>query len=143
MSSSTLDTGIKLVKHVGTFTFGAGSLADLPAAVAARRGRAGSAGSDARVLYVVDQFFADRSDVMSRLGAEESDRIDFVPTLHEPTTDDIDRRVAAIVDAGYGRPATIVAVGGGITMDTAKAIANLLTNGGRAEQYQGWDLVKV
>ncbi|NDE52900.1 MAG: iron-containing alcohol dehydrogenase, partial [Actinobacteria bacterium] len=29
------------------------------------------------------------------------------------------------------------------TMDTAKAVANLLTNGGNAADYQGWDLVKV
>jgi 3-deoxy-alpha-D-manno-octulosonate 8-oxidase len=28
-------------------------------------------------------------------------------------------------------------------MDTAKAVANLLTNGGNAADYQGWDLVKV
>jgi 3-deoxy-alpha-D-manno-octulosonate 8-oxidase len=28
-------------------------------------------------------------------------------------------------------------------MDTAKAVANLLTNGGKAADYQGWDLVKV
>ena len=28
-------------------------------------------------------------------------------------------------------------------MDVAKAVANLMTNGGRAEDYQGWDLVKV
>ena len=33
-------------------------------------------------------------------------------------------------------------MGGGITMDVAKAVANLLTNGGNAEDYQGWDLVK-
>jgi 3-deoxy-alpha-D-manno-octulosonate 8-oxidase len=34
-------------------------------------------------------------------------------------------------------------MGGGITMDCAKAVSNLLTNGGMAAQYQGWDLVKV
>ena len=28
------------------------------------------------------------------------------------------------------------------TMDVAKAVSNLLTNGGVAENYQGWDLVK-
>lgn len=28
-------------------------------------------------------------------------------------------------------------------MDIAKAVSNLLTNGGEAAQYQGWDLVKV
>ena len=33
-------------------------------------------------------------------------------------------------------------MGGGITMDVAKAVSNLLTNGGKAEDYQGWDLLK-
>ena len=28
------------------------------------------------------------------------------------------------------------------TMDVAKAVSNLLTNDGKAEQYQGWDLVR-
>ena len=44
--------------------------------------------------------------------------------------------------AGIVVPATIVGFGGGITLDTAKAIANLLTNPGSAADYQGWDLVK-
>jgi 3-deoxy-alpha-D-manno-octulosonate 8-oxidase len=34
-------------------------------------------------------------------------------------------------------------MGGGITMDVAKAVSNLLTNPGKAEDYHGWDLVKV
>ena len=33
-------------------------------------------------------------------------------------------------------------MGGGIALDIAKAIANLLTNPGTAADYQGWDLVK-
>jgi 3-deoxy-alpha-D-manno-octulosonate 8-oxidase len=33
-------------------------------------------------------------------------------------------------------------MGGGNTMDCAKALSNLLTNGGKAADYQGWDLVK-
>ena len=37
----------------------------------------------------------------------------------------------------------IVGIGGGITLDAAKAVSNLLTNGGQAADYQGWDLVKV
>ena len=39
-------------------------------------------------------------------------------------------------------PKAIVAIGGGATLDTGKAVANLLTNPGNAEEYQGWDLVK-
>lgn len=42
-----------------------------------------------------------------------------------------------------GLPVAIIGMGGGCTLDTAKAISNLLTNGGKAEDYQGWDLVKV
>ena len=37
--------------------------------------------------------------------------------------------------------AAIVGLGGGSTMDTAKAVSNLLNNEGKAEDYQGWDLV--
>lgn len=33
-------------------------------------------------------------------------------------------------------------IGGGNALDTAKAVANLLTNPGKAEDYQGWELVK-
>ena len=36
----------------------------------------------------------------------------------------------------------IIGMGGGITLDVAKAVANLLTNEGCAADYQGWDLVK-
>jgi 3-deoxy-alpha-D-manno-octulosonate 8-oxidase len=35
----------------------------------------------------------------------------------------------------------VVGFGGGITMDSAKAVSNLLTNRGQAEDYQGWDLL--
>jgi 3-deoxy-alpha-D-manno-octulosonate 8-oxidase len=36
----------------------------------------------------------------------------------------------------------IVGIGGGSSMDIAKAISVLLTNEGKAQEYQGWDLVK-
>lgn len=143
MSSSILDTGIKVVKNVGSFNFGARSLDDLPKRVNLRRGSAAEVGQDPRVVYVIDEFFADKPKILARLGAEASDRIEFVSTQDEPKTESIDDRVTALVEAGFSRPATIVGVGGGITLDTTKAVANLLTNGGRAEQYQGWDLVKV
>jgi 3-deoxy-alpha-D-manno-octulosonate 8-oxidase len=39
-------------------------------------------------------------------------------------------------------PAMVVGIGGGSALDVAKASSNLLTNGGRAEDYQGWDLVQ-
>lgn len=143
MSNSSLDTGVKLVKNVGSFNFGAGSLDDLPKHVGTRRDCAAKAGGERKVIYIIDEFFSSQPDILARLGAESQDRIEFVSTQDEPKTESIDQRVAGLIDAGFSRPATIVGLGGGITLDTAKAVANLLTNGGLAEQYQGWDLVKV
>lgn len=143
MSSSILDTGIKLVKNVGSFNFGVGSLDELRLHTAARRIKSVEAGGESKVVFIVDEFFSDQPETLARLGAEAQDRVEFVSTQDEPTTDAIDQRVAGLIDAGFSRPATLVGLGGGITLDTTKAVANLLTNGGSAEQYQGWDLVKV
>lgn len=143
MTSNILNTGIKLVKNVGSFNFGSGSLSELSAHVDARRACAIAEGGDDKVVFLVDEFFAGQPATLSRLGAKKQDRIEFVPTADEPKTEAIDLRVADLVKAGFSKPATIVGLGGGITLDTAKAVSNLLTNGGLAEQYQGWDLVKV
>ncbi len=143
MSNSILDTGIKLVKNVGSFNFGAGSIDDLPKYVNARRGRAAEAGRESKIVYIIDEFFADQPKILARLGAEAQDRVEFVSTQDEPKTESIDQRVADLVEAGFSKPAALVGLGGGITLDTTKAVSNLLTNGGLAKQYQGWDLVKV
>ena len=39
-------------------------------------------------------------------------------------------------------PAEIIGIGGGSTLDTAKAVSLLLTNPGPAADYQGWDLIR-
>lgn len=143
MKRLALDTGIKLVRNVGRFNFGAGSLNELSAHVAVRRQLAAGSGRSVGVVYLVDSFFVGRSEIVGRLGSAPGDCIEFVETEKEPTTDGIDRLVARLKASGFGDPATVVGVGGGVTLDTAKAVANLLTNGGCAEDYQGWDLVKV
>ena len=143
MATNILNTGVKLVKNVGSFNFGAGSLDDLSRHVDLLRARATEAGGESKVVYIVDEFFAGQPDILARLGAESRDRVEFVPTRDEPKTEAIDQRVAGLIEAGFSKPATLVGMGGGITLDTTKAVANLLTNGGQAEQYQGWDLVRV
>lgn len=143
MISAVLSTGIGLVKNVGRFNFGAGSLGELSIHVDARRTAANASGSDPTSVYFVDEFFANRSDTLAQFGIRAGDYREFIPTGTEPTTDFIDDVTRRVCDAGIRTPATIVGIGGGITLDTAKAVANLLTNGGRAEDYQGWDLVKV
>jgi len=142
MTRNILNTGIKLVKNVGSFIFGAGFLDDLPNHVNTRRTSAAEAGEESKAVYIIDEFFANQPKILSRLGAENQDRIEFVSTRDEPNTESIDQRVAALIEAGFSKPAALVGMGGGITLDTTKAVANLLTNGGKAEDYQGWDLVK-
>jgi 3-deoxy-alpha-D-manno-octulosonate 8-oxidase len=59
--------------------------------------------------------------------------------VDEPTTDAVDALVARL---RAGPPVkAVVGVGGGSTLDTAKAVSNLLGNEGKAADYQGWDLV--
>lgn len=51
----------------------------------------------------------------------------------EPAIDDIDRVAALAVESDAG---VVVAIGGGSVLDSAKAVAMLVTNGGSVEQYQ-------
>jgi 3-deoxy-alpha-D-manno-octulosonate 8-oxidase len=113
-------------------------LADLPKLVAARR----SEGTGS-IVFFIDEFFKSQPDIIAQLGITSGDETVFVTTADEPSTDAIDQIAAQLRDTGFAQPSAIVGIGGGITMDVAKAVSNLLTNGGKAEDYQGWDLVKV
>lgn len=135
---SILDTGVRNVRNVLRYTVGEGGLADLPNMLAARRSQ-----GNAPVVFFIDEFFKTQPDVISRLDVNATDEAVYVSTKDEPSTDAIDQIVTNLLEKGFAQPCAIVGMGGGITMDVAKAVSNLLTNGGKAEQYQGWDLVKV
>jgi len=135
---SVLDTGVKNVRNVLRYTIGSGAIKDLPSQLSEQREQQSSSG----VVFFVDEFFQEKQDILSSLEVNDKDLLTFVTTTDEPTTDYIDQQVEA-VKAFMAAPSAIVGMGGGITMDVAKAVSNLLTNGGKAEDYQGWDLVKV
>jgi 3-deoxy-alpha-D-manno-octulosonate 8-oxidase len=143
MKKPTLDTGVRKVRNVGGFQFGNGSLDELPGYVETCRARAREQGKSEAAVFLVDHFFKNREELLSRLGLESRDRLEFISTEHEPTTSGVDCLTQTLIEEGHLEPAAIVGMGGGITLDTAKAVSNLLTNGGCAEQYQGWDLVKI
>lgn len=140
--SNILDTGVRRVKNVGRYNIGAGSLTELRGLLAERRALAQAAGRSPAVVLLVDEFFRGQADLPARLGFEPGDALDFVATAHEPTTEGIDARVAALHAGAWTSPCAVVGLGGGITMDTAKAVSNLLGNGGQAADYQGWDLLQ-
>jgi len=92
-------------------------------------------------IYFIDHFFKDK-DLVNKLPLQYEDVIIYVDTTKEPTTEKIDDYKKYLVKINKNTPSTIIGIGGGATLDSAKAVANLLTNPGKAEDYQGWDLVK-
>jgi len=132
----TLETGIKKVRNVVDYTIGVDSLSNLQIILNKIRK------NDGYVVFFVDSFFEDNEPIIRKLGVLLSDVIRYVSTDTEPTTDQIDSIINELRLDGFVSPSAIIGMGGGITMDIAKAVANLYTNTGKAEEYQGWDLVK-
>jgi 3-deoxy-alpha-D-manno-octulosonate 8-oxidase len=133
----TLDTGVKNSRNVNNYIFGVGAITMLPELLSRRR-----TSLDDRIIYFVDEFFTGNNALLRNLGKTECDSLFFVPTTVEPTTGQINDYTRELLKHP-DFPVAIVAIGGGITMDIGKAVANLLTNGGNAEDYQGWDLVRI
>lgn len=143
MASSILDSGVKLVRNVGRYNIGPSSLEELNPLLVRKRTESVANGGQAGVVFLVDCFFRGEGNLVSRLDVQQGDVVRYVDTRDEPTTELVDRLVATLRSEGVSIPAAVVGIGGGITMDAAKAVSNLLTNGGKAAEYQGWDLVKV
>jgi 3-deoxy-alpha-D-manno-octulosonate 8-oxidase len=131
---NALKTNISLVKNVSRYTIQDNALSSFSFILDSLNVR-----KDAYVLFFIDDYF--ESNPLD-IKVERQHSFVFVDTKIEPSTNGIDKILANLKDQAIS-PDTIVSVGGGVTMDTAKAISNLYTNGGNAEDYQGWDLVKV
>ncbi len=115
---------------------GRGALSQLGDLLAPLRAGGGPA------VWFFDHFFEGR-ELPGRVPAEEHDIIVYVDTTDEPVTDGVDSYAATVRAALDGRsPCALLAFGGGSTLDTCKCVGNLLTNPGRAEDYQGWELVR-
>jgi 3-deoxy-alpha-D-manno-octulosonate 8-oxidase len=128
---------VKLSKNIPTYTYGAGALATLGDALALRRRTPGD-----WVAVFIDEFF--RDDALARtLPLRPEDLVEYCSTKDEPTTEYVDEKAGKSRGHGSKAPCAVVGIGGGITLDIAKAVSNLHTNPGKAEDYQGWDLVKA
>ncbi len=123
-------------KNVLYYLLGAGAFSQLGDLTDARREHGGP------VMFYVDHYFQDK-DLSKRLPAKSGDKVIFVDTSSEPTVEYMDQLAdGARAMLGGALPCCVVGIGGGAVLDTAKAVANLLTNPGKAEEYQGWELVK-
>jgi 3-deoxy-alpha-D-manno-octulosonate 8-oxidase len=122
-------------KNILNYTFGKGSINNLCLILSARNIK------NDYVVYFIDEYF-ENSKLVDSLSIKANDEIYFVSTKDEPNTKTINQYRDVLVTNQKNKPDAIVAIGGGITLDTGKAISNLLTNKGNAEDYQGWNLVK-
>ncbi|MBI5523536.1 MAG: iron-containing alcohol dehydrogenase [Desulfarculus sp.] len=129
---------MKAIRNVGSYLFGPGALGRLEEVL-----RGDSRVPAGPVVYLVDHFFAGFRAPLDKLPQRAQDRLVFIDTTHEPSTGQVDQMAASVRQELGGLPGVIVGMGGGATLDMAKAVSNLLTNGGQASDYQGWDLVRV
>jgi 3-deoxy-alpha-D-manno-octulosonate 8-oxidase len=93
------------------------------------------------MIFLVDHFFKD-SKLAGRVPVKGDDKIIFADVTYEPKTTYVDK-IAAELKEEFGSVSGVVGIGGGSTMDLAKAVSLMMTNPGSSADYQGWDLVKA
>ena len=95
------------------------------------------------IVYIIDSVHQ-TTGVRERLKPASHDLvIEFNASKNEPKTSDVDSVRDDIVAAkGLSLPRVILGIGGGSTIDMAKAVSVMLTNPGSSADYQGWDLPK-
>ena len=121
-------------KQVPRVAFGEGSFKRLPELIEM------IAGAEP-VVFIVDDVHKS-TGLSAKIPVRGKDRVEFLSTVKEPTTDQVDGLRSKILAEGGGRtPGAIVGFGGGSTLDVAKAVSVVLTNEGSSTLYQGWDLV--
>jgi len=122
-------------KNILNYMFGKGAIENLGSILNNKKTE------NSYVLYYIDEYF-ENSELVNKLPINKDDEIFYVQTKDEPKTTFINQFRDQLVQKNKINPKAIVSIGGGATLDTGKAVANLLTNDGNAEDYQGWDLVK-
>ena len=131
---------ISRIKNIDNIVFGEGSFQEVKVKVEERQKLHLNKNLSPLFIFYLDSFFKDRPDIVNFCRSIDNVDLRFIDSSKEPTTDFIDSLRDELMNAS--KPSGLVAIGGGVTLDTVKAVSNLLNNKGNSEDYQGWDLVK-
>ena len=92
------------------------------------------------MIFLVDHFF-DGKPLVNRIPLRGNDKVIFADVTYEPKTTYVDK-LASDLKEEFGTVSGVIGIGGGSTMDLAKAVSLMMNNPGSSADYQGWDLVK-
>jgi 3-deoxy-alpha-D-manno-octulosonate 8-oxidase len=127
-------------KIVGYVVYGRGSFNQLDEIIEPHRN------DDKPMIFLVDHFFKDKP-LINRIPLRGHDKIVFADVSYEPKTSQVDTLAQELKSDpdNYrdGNISGIIGIGGGSTMDLAKAASLMMSNPGSSADYQGWDLVKL
>ncbi|CAN2047497.1 3-deoxy-alpha-D-manno-octulosonate 8-oxidase [Candidatus Magnetomoraceae bacterium gMMP-1] len=93
------------------------------------------------IVFIVDDVFKN-TDFAARIPVKDMDLLLWVNVDDEPKTVYVDALTEKIRAYSDILPSGVIGIGGGSTMDLAKAVSLMLTNPGSSANYQGWDLIK-
>ncbi|MBN8687276.1 MAG: iron-containing alcohol dehydrogenase [Chitinophagales bacterium] len=121
-------------KMIGYVIYGRGSFNQLDEILAPNR-------KDGKpMIFLVDHFFEGKP-LVSRIPLRGNDKVIFADVTYEPKTTYVDK-LATELKEEFGTVSGVIGIGGGSTMDLAKAVSLMMNNPGSSADYQGWDLVK-
>ncbi len=127
----------RIFKQVPRIIFGGNSLDRISELLPVKKGH------NDYYVFVIDDIFKEKK-IEFRLSVDKNDFVEWFPaSLKEPTTDQVDFLRDKLNNEFKGKlPIAVIGIGGGSTMDVAKALSVLMCNEGSSTKYQGWDLVE-